>query len=41
MGVNSDRLTTVSYGKEKPFITRNDEAAWASNRRAEFIIATP
>jgi peptidoglycan-associated lipoprotein len=41
MGVNSDRLTTVSYGKEKPSVNRNDEAAWASNRRAEFIIAIP
>ncbi|MDD2853571.1 MAG: peptidoglycan-associated lipoprotein Pal [Desulfuromonadaceae bacterium] len=41
MGVNSDRLTTVSYGKEKPSAGGNDEAAWASNRRAEFIIATP
>ncbi|MDD2735930.1 MAG: peptidoglycan-associated lipoprotein Pal [Desulfuromonadaceae bacterium] len=41
MGVNSDRLTTVSYGKEKPSAGGNDEAAWASNRRAEFFIATP
>jgi peptidoglycan-associated lipoprotein len=41
MGVNSDRLTTVSYGKEKPSLNGNDEAAWAGNRRAEFIVATP
>lgn len=41
MGVNSNRLTTVSYGKEKPSAGGNDETAWASNRRAEFIIATP
>jgi peptidoglycan-associated lipoprotein len=41
MGVNSDRLTIISYGKEKPFMDGNDEAAWAGNRRAEFIIATP
>ncbi|HIJ86774.1 MAG TPA: peptidoglycan-associated lipoprotein Pal [Desulfuromonadales bacterium] len=41
MGVDSDRLSTISYGKEKPSAGGNDETAWANNRRAEFIIATP
>lgn len=41
MGVNNDRLSIISYGKEKPSAGGNNEAAWAKNRRAEFIIATP
>lgn len=38
LGVKADRLSTVSYGKEKPAVQGNDEAAWAKNRRAEFVI---
>lgn len=38
MGVNGSRLTTVSYGEEKPAVTGNDESAWSKNRRAEFMI---
>ena len=38
MGVKADRLSTISYGKEKPAVQGNDEAAWAKNRRAEFVI---
>lgn len=36
LGVKADRLSTISYGKEKPAVKGSDEAAWAKNRRAEF-----
>lgn len=38
LGVQQDRLTTISYGKEKPAVQGNDEAAWSKNRRDEFVI---
>ena len=34
LGVNAARLTTVSYGKERPVALGSDEQAWARNRRA-------
>lgn len=34
LGVTADRLTTISYGKERPDATGSDEDAWARNRRA-------
>ena len=34
LGVNPARLTTVSYGKERPVALGSNEAAWAQNRRA-------
>lgn len=37
LGVNSARLTTVSYGKERPIALGSNEAAWAQNRRAVTI----
>ncbi len=37
-GIASDRLTTVSYGEEKPVATGSNEAAWSQNRRAEFVL---
>lgn len=33
-GVDASRVTTVSYGKERPVALGSDEAAWAKNRRA-------
>jgi peptidoglycan-associated lipoprotein len=37
-GVASDRLTTVSYGEEKPVDPGHDESAWSKNRRDEFVL---
>lgn len=37
-GVNRTNLTTISYGKERPAATGNDEAAWAKNRRDHFVL---
>ncbi|PYQ99709.1 MAG: peptidoglycan-associated lipoprotein Pal [Acidobacteria bacterium] len=38
LGIPADRLRTVSYGKEFPFDPGHDEAAFAKNRRAHFVI---
>jgi peptidoglycan-associated lipoprotein len=38
LGVQPDRLSIISYGKEKPAVQGSDEDAWAKNRRAEFAI---
>ncbi len=37
-GVNPDNIFTVSYGKERPIDNRNNEQAWAKNRRGEFKV---
>ena len=34
LGVDASRLTTVSYGKERPVALGSDEQSWARNRRA-------
>ena len=34
LGVDPARVTTVSYGKERPVALGSDESAWAQNRRA-------
>jgi peptidoglycan-associated lipoprotein len=36
LGVQPDRLTVISYGKEKPAVMGSGEEVWAKNRRAEF-----
>ena len=36
-GVNAAQLSTITYGEERPAVTGSDEAAWAKNRRAEFV----
>lgn len=33
LGVDSSRLSVVSYGKERPVVFDNDPSAWAQNRR--------
>jgi peptidoglycan-associated lipoprotein len=38
MGVNSDNVFTISYGKERPLIVGASEDGWAQNRRGEFKI---
>lgn len=37
LGVDVSRMTTISYGKERPFATGHDETAWAENRRDHFL----
>jgi peptidoglycan-associated lipoprotein len=36
LGVPADKLKTISYGKERPQCTENDESCWQKNRRAHF-----
>ena len=38
LGIPADKVKTVSYGKEFPFDAGHDDAAWAKNRRAHFVI---
>ena len=40
LGVASPRLTTISYGEERPLDPGHNEAAWARNRRAHFVITS-
>jgi peptidoglycan-associated lipoprotein len=37
LGVDPGRLSTISYGEERPFAQGHDEAAWAQNRRGHFV----
>ena len=37
MGVAGNRITTNSYGEEKPVCVEHDEACWQKNRRVEII----
>jgi peptidoglycan-associated lipoprotein len=38
LGVDVSRLSTISYGEERPIDTQQTESAWAKNRRAHFVI---
>ena len=38
LGIPSDRISTISYGKERPLDPGHNEEAWAKNRRAHTII---
>ncbi|MBF0299882.1 MAG: peptidoglycan-associated lipoprotein Pal [Oligoflexia bacterium] len=37
-GVSADRLSTVSYGKEKPLEMGHEESSWSKNRRGNFVV---
>ncbi len=39
-GVAADRISVISYGKERPAVLGNNEAAWAQNRRAVTVVKT-
>jgi peptidoglycan-associated lipoprotein len=41
LGVSPDRIRTISYGKDKPADPGHDEAAWAKNRRDDFVLLHP
>ena len=34
VGINSDRISVVSYGKERPQVLGSNKAAWSMNRRS-------
>ena len=37
-GIAADRVATISYGKERPFVLGHDESAWKWNRRGHMVI---
>ncbi len=37
-GIAANRISTISYGKERPAVLGNNEAAWAQNRRAVTVV---
>jgi peptidoglycan-associated lipoprotein len=38
LGVPANRVSTISYGKERPAVLGSNEAAWAQNRRAVMVV---
>ncbi len=40
LGVESNRILTISYGEERPADAGNNETAWANNRRAVTVVTT-
>lgn|SRR5208283_881939 len=38
MGVSSKRISLISYGKEKPICTEQNEECWQKNRRDDFVV---
>jgi len=38
LGIATDRIRTISYGKERPFCFESSEACWQQNRRAHFVL---
>lgn len=38
LGIPSDRISTISYGKERPSDKGHHEEAWARNRRAHIVV---
>jgi peptidoglycan-associated lipoprotein len=39
LGISADRISTVSFGKEKPFCMESNESCWQQNRRGHFVKA--
>jgi peptidoglycan-associated lipoprotein len=39
LGISADRMSTVSYGKEKPVCMESNEDCWQKNRRGHFVKA--
>ena len=38
LGIEPGRISTISYGEERPFDQEHNEEAWTKNRRAHFVI---
>ncbi len=38
LGISSDRISTISYGKERPAVVGSNDGAWAQNRRSVTIV---
>ena len=38
LGISSDRVSTISYGKERPAVVGSNDGAWAQNRRSVTVV---
>jgi peptidoglycan-associated lipoprotein len=38
LGIPASRISTISYGKERPEVPHSDEASYAQNRRAVTVV---
>ena len=38
LGISSDRVSTISYGKERPAVIGSNDGAWAQNRRSVTLV---
>ena len=38
LGIAASRITTISYGEERPVCTERAESCWAQNRRSHFLV---
>jgi peptidoglycan-associated lipoprotein len=38
LGISPDRISTISYGEERPLDPGHNEDAWSKNRRAHFVV---
>ena len=36
-GIRANRITTISYGEERPLCPQHTEKCWSQNRRAQFL----
>jgi len=41
LGIDAERIRTISYGEEMPVDSRSSEEAWAKNRRDHFLLTQP
>jgi len=41
LGADGGRITTRSYGEDRPVALGHDESAWRQNRRGEFVVLHP
>jgi len=39
LGISADRMSTISYGEERPLCTESKESCWWKNRRDEFKLS--
>ena len=40
LGISRDRISTISFGEERPFDPTHTEEAWSKNRRAHIVIVS-
>ena len=41
LGIDPNRVVTISYGQDRPVDPGHAEAAWSKNRRDDFVVLTP